>query len=143
MAHAAGGIDHALRYQVPSPPVHRHITPTALTALHEKLNDPQGFASYHQIRLWLAQEPQVTLVYSSVHDLVRYKLRAKPQRPRPSHAKKAQKLYLNSRAFTLWLDSFAAAFAQSLNMLVLDHGAGHKAKAVRWPANVVPIFLPP
>jgi transposase len=26
---------------------------------------------------------------------------------------------------------------------VLDNGAGHKAKAVRWPSNVVPVFLPP
>jgi transposase len=89
-AYAAGGLDHALRYQVPKPPVHQRITPTALTALQDKLNDPQGFASYHQIRLWLAQEHQVTLAYLSVHELVRYKLRAKPKRPRPSHAKKAQ-----------------------------------------------------
>ena len=51
--------------------------------------------------------------------------------------------YLNSRAFQLWLDGFAAAFPQSLNLLVLDNGAGHKAKAVRWPSNVMPVFLPP
>ena len=51
--------------------------------------------------------------------------------------------YLNSRAFQVWLEGFAAAFPHSLNMLVLDNGAGHKATAVRWPANVVPVFLPP
>jgi transposase len=51
--------------------------------------------------------------------------------------------YLNSRAFQVWLDGFAAAFPQSLNLLVLDNGAGHKATAVRWPANVMPVFLPP
>jgi transposase len=51
--------------------------------------------------------------------------------------------YLNSRAFKWWLDGFAAAFPESLNILVLDNGAGHKAKAVRWPPNVVPVFLPP
>jgi transposase len=51
--------------------------------------------------------------------------------------------YLNSHAFQLWLDGFAAAFPESLNMLVLDNGAGHKAKAVRWPSNVVPVLLPP
>ena len=51
--------------------------------------------------------------------------------------------YLNSRACQLWLDGFAAAFPRSLHLLVLDNGAGHKAKAVRWPANVVPVFLPP
>ena len=51
--------------------------------------------------------------------------------------------YLNSRAFQRWLDGFAAAFPASLNILVLDNGAGHKAKAVCWPSNVVPVFLPP
>ena len=50
---------------------------------------------------------------------------------------------LNSRVFQQWLDGFAAAFPESLNMLVLDKGAGHKATAVRWPSNVVPVFLPP
>jgi transposase len=50
---------------------------------------------------------------------------------------------LNSRAFQWWLDGFAASFPESLNLLVLDNGAGHKAKAVRWPSNVVPVFLPP
>jgi DDE superfamily endonuclease len=30
-----------------------------------------------------------------------------------------------------------------VNILVLDNGAGHTAKAVRWPSNVVPVFLPP
>lgn len=51
--------------------------------------------------------------------------------------------YLNSRAFQVWLDGFAAAFPDSINVLVLDNGAGHKAKAVRWPVNVMPVFLPP
>ena len=51
--------------------------------------------------------------------------------------------YLNSHAFQRWLDDFATTFPESLNLLVLDNGAGHKAKAVRWPSNVLPIFLPP
>jgi len=51
--------------------------------------------------------------------------------------------YLNSRAFQVWLDGFAATFPESLNLLVLDNGAGHKAKALRWPSNVVAVFLPP
>lgn len=51
--------------------------------------------------------------------------------------------YLNSRAFQLWWDGFAATFPESLNLRVLDNGAGHKAQAVRWPSNVLPIFLPP
>jgi transposase len=51
--------------------------------------------------------------------------------------------YRNSRAFQWWLDGFSATFPESLNVVVLDNGAGHKAKAVRWPSNVVPVFLPP
>ena len=90
-AYAAGGLDHMLSYQVPRPPLRQHITAPALTALQEKLQDPHGFASYHQLRVWLAEEHQVTLAYSSVHALVRYKLHAKPKRPRPSHEKKAPK----------------------------------------------------
>jgi transposase len=83
-----GGVDQMLGYQVPRPPLRQRITATALTALQDKLQDPHGFAGYHQIRLWLAEEHQVTLAYSSVHALVRYRLHAKPKRPRPSHAKK-------------------------------------------------------
>jgi transposase len=90
-AYAEGGVAQALRYHVALPPVHRRITDTALTALRAKLNEPKGFAGYDQIRRWLAEEHQVTLSYSSVHALVRYKLHAKPKRPRPSHAKKARR----------------------------------------------------
>jgi hypothetical protein len=51
--------------------------------------------------------------------------------------------WLNTSAFQLWIDHFAEAFPQSFNILVLDNGAFHKAKAVQWPANVTPVFLPP
>ena len=50
---------------------------------------------------------------------------------------------LNRRAFQLWLDGFAAACPAALHLLVLDHGAGPKAKTVRGPSHVVPVFLPP
>jgi transposase len=51
--------------------------------------------------------------------------------------------YLNSQTFQGWLDGFAAAFPEAYNILVLDKGAFHKAKVLRWPSNVVPVFLPP
>ena len=86
-ASAQGGIDPALRAQRAAPPVHRRSTETALTALQAKRNEPQGFASYAQLRVWLAEEQQVALSYASVHALVRYKRKATPQRPRPSHEK--------------------------------------------------------
>jgi putative transposase len=51
--------------------------------------------------------------------------------------------WLNTYAFQLWVDHFARAFPDSFNLLVLDNGAFHKAKALQWPVNVVPVFLPP
>ena len=50
---------------------------------------------------------------------------------------------LHSRACQGWVDGCAAAFPASVHLLGLDHGAGHKATAVRWPSHVVPVFLPP
>jgi hypothetical protein len=73
------------------PPIPRRISDTALTALHGKLHDPHGCAGYNQMRVWLAEEHQGPFSYASVHAFVRYKLQAKPQRPRPSHAKHPQK----------------------------------------------------
>jgi hypothetical protein len=51
--------------------------------------------------------------------------------------------HLNSLTCHLWLDGFGDAFPASYNIVVLDNGAFHKAKAVQWPSNVVPLFLPP
>jgi transposase len=89
-AYAEGGVDKMLNYQVPRPPNRSRITPTAFTALQERLQDPHGFVGYAQLRTWLAAQHQVHLSYSGVYAIVRGKLRAKPKRPRPSHAKKAQ-----------------------------------------------------
>jgi transposase len=50
---------------------------------------------------------------------------------------------LNSHTFQLWVNGFGAAFPDSCNLVVLDNGAFHKARAVQWPSNVVPLFLPP
>jgi hypothetical protein len=50
---------------------------------------------------------------------------------------------LNRTMFQRWLDDFAQTLAASLNILVLDHGAGHPANALRWPPNVAPVPFPP
>lgn len=51
--------------------------------------------------------------------------------------------YLTGQTFQVWLDGFAGTFPDSFNLVVLDHGAFHQAKAVQWPSHVVPVFLPP
>jgi|SRR5215208_7319088 transposase len=65
--------------------------------LQARLNEPQGFASYAEIRQYLADTHALTLSYSAVHAFVRYKLRAKPKAPRRSHPKKSLR---TSRSFS-------------------------------------------
>ena len=50
---------------------------------------------------------------------------------------------LNSLCFQVFLDEFAAAFRESLNVVVLDNGAFHKAQYLIVPENVILVFLPP
>jgi putative transposase len=50
---------------------------------------------------------------------------------------------LNSAMFQLWLEDFAQTFVASCNILVLDNGALHTAKALRWPPNVAAVPFPP
>jgi hypothetical protein len=51
--------------------------------------------------------------------------------------------HLHTALCQVWVDGFAAAFPEAFTIVVLDNGACHKAKTLRWPANTGPIFLPP
>jgi transposase len=55
----------------------------ALHRLQERLNQPQGFQSYGEIQQWLQQELGMTVKYKTVHQTVRYRLKAKLKVPRP------------------------------------------------------------
>ena len=77
----------ALRYDVPRPTRSRRITATALTALKAHWQTSVGFPSSGAIRTGWAEQHQGQWSYSSLYALVRGELRAKPQRPRPSHEK--------------------------------------------------------
>jgi transposase len=89
-AYTVGGLEQALRYNVPQPTRARRLTDTARAALKAQLQTSSGFPSYGHIRTWLAEQHQVQLSYSSVYALVRGALRAKPKRPRPT--KRTQQL---------------------------------------------------
>jgi transposase len=67
------------------------LTPAILTQLRARLNRARGFGSYGEIQQYLARVHKIRLAYSTVHKLVRYKLRAKPKAPRRSHPKKSPK----------------------------------------------------
>ncbi len=51
--------------------------------------------------------------------------------------------HLNHRNFQVFLDEFAQAFPDTLNLLVLDKSGGHTAKRLRIPENVRLVWLPP
>lgn len=51
--------------------------------------------------------------------------------------------YLNAEGFQIFLDAFAAAFPDSLNLLVLDNSGAHTAQRLALPANVRLVCLPP
>ncbi len=77
-----GGINRLLQRQVRlgrKP----EIPKWAQTALIKRLQEPEGFNSYGEIKDWLEQKLGVSASYKVVHNTVRYRLKAKLKRPRP------------------------------------------------------------
>ena len=64
------------------------LAPAQLTHLRQRLEQPDGFASYGEIQQWIATTFGVQMGYHAVHTLVHDKLRARPKVARPSHEKK-------------------------------------------------------
>ena len=75
------------------PAVSAHV----LTKLQERLATVRGFGSYGEVQQYLARTYKVTLAYSTVHKLVRYKLKAKLKAPRRSHPKKSPRTRVSFR----------------------------------------------
>ena len=59
-------------------------------SLKQELQDEQGFSSYKEIQTWLQVVHDVEMSYTGVHQLVRYRLKAKLKVPRPVHIKQEQ-----------------------------------------------------
>jgi hypothetical protein len=51
--------------------------------------------------------------------------------------------YLNTEMFQLFVDVFAQAFPESLNILLLDNSGAHTSQRLTLPENVQLVFLPP
>jgi hypothetical protein len=51
--------------------------------------------------------------------------------------------YLNADMFQIFIDAFAQAFPDSLNILRLDYSGAHTAEGPRWPEYVRYVRLPP
>lgn len=64
------------------------IEPEVLESLRHRLKEPEGFRSYREIYSWLRQEHGLEIAYRTVHQMVRYRLGAKPKVARKEHIKK-------------------------------------------------------
>ena len=51
--------------------------------------------------------------------------------------------YLHAASFQIFVNAFAEAFPDRLNLLLLDHSGAHTAQRLTFPANVRLVFLPP
>ena len=88
-AYRLGGLGGLLTAKAPGAPAGQKSLPAAVFAqLQARLATPTGFTSYREVQRWLRDEFGLTLPYKTVHGIVRYQLKAKLKRPRPSHAKK-------------------------------------------------------
>ena len=54
----------------------------AIKRLQQELSDPEGFESYKEVQIWLEAVLGIEANYHTVHNLVRYKLKAKLKVPR-------------------------------------------------------------
>jgi transposase len=61
------------------------ISEAILSAIQCRLDDPtQGFRSYKEIQSWILKEYEIDIPYSTVHQIIRYQLKAKLKVPRPT-----------------------------------------------------------
>jgi transposase len=61
------------------------ISEAILSAIQRRLDDPtQGFRSYKEIQSWILKEYEIDIPYSTVHQIIRYQLKAKLKVPRPT-----------------------------------------------------------
>ncbi len=51
--------------------------------------------------------------------------------------------YLNSEMFQVFIDEFSKKYGDTINIMVVDNGRYHLARALEIPRNVKFIFLPP
>jgi transposase len=85
----AGGIEALLTYKAAGAPAGQKTLPLAVfEQLQARLATTSGFASYVELRQWLREGFGLEVPYPTLHGIIRYQLKAKLKRPRPSHEKK-------------------------------------------------------
>ena len=100
-----GGLEALWTYKEAGAPAGQKTLPPAVFAqLKTRLATPTGFPSYLAIQHWLREEFALDVPYTTLHGIVRYQLKAKLKRPRPSHAKKTSRRQriLSNSAHAAW-----------------------------------------
>jgi transposase len=84
-----GGLEALLTYKEAGAPTgQKTLPPAVFEQLQARLATSSGFASYVELQQWLRVEFGLEVPYTTLHGIVRYQLKAKLKRPRPSHGKK-------------------------------------------------------
>jgi hypothetical protein len=83
-----GGLEALLERTPSGAPARQRSVPAPVWAELQAQLAAEGFDSYTEVHRWLADVHGVERPYPTVHRLVRYRLRAKLKRARPSHEKK-------------------------------------------------------
>ena len=97
----AGGLEALLTYKEAGAPAgQKTLPPVVFAQLQARLVTSSGCASYVELQHWLRDEFGLEVPYTTLHGMVRYQLKAKLKRPRPSHAKKTlpRRLTLSNNA---------------------------------------------
>ncbi len=63
------------------------LNSSVVESLKQELQEQEGFSSYKEVQTWLKAVHDIEMSYTGVHQIVRYRLRAKLKVPRPTHAK--------------------------------------------------------
>ena len=63
------------------------MSPEVEEKLKKELQDPEGFRSCKEVQVWLKALEGIEMSYQEVHQVVRYRLKAKLKVPRPVHVK--------------------------------------------------------
>lgn len=85
--YAASGLSALLEIYVPSGKAPT-LPPSVLADLERQLHQPEGFASYQAIRIWLIQSHQITIKPKTLQKFLRRRFGTRPKVARPSHIKK-------------------------------------------------------
>jgi putative transposase len=70
-----------------SPGRPKTIPPEVRSLIKKELSVPEGFKSYQEVQTWLLASEGIKASYKVVHEVVRYKLKAKLKAPRPRSIK--------------------------------------------------------